>query len=609
MKLKARQCLAFLVPHSQPLSYHTQILEFLVLMINSNKINIFEGILNRTNLGIMRNYILLVLTSILFSCTPKEPVDLIITNGQIYTVDETYSKVETVALRDGEIIYAGEHSGTKNYEGETLDLDGDTMVPGLHEGHAHIMGVGYNLMNVDLMNVQTYAEAVELVKERAANTPAGLWIVGRGWHQDKWIDQPERMFRNLPTHHDLSEAVPNHPVYLSHASGHMALVNAKAMELAGITSDTEQPNGGEIFIDFGGPTGIFNETAQGLVRSVIPQSTEETRTQALELAIQECLKNGITTFHNAGSGQNSIDLFKKFASSNKLKIRLYNMLSGRDSALIETYFQNGPEIGLFNNHLTNRSVKLYGDGALGSRGAWLLEEYTDAPNKFGHEVTPMDVVEEITNRSYAAGFQVGIHAIGDRANREALDIFERAFKAGTQDDPRYRIEHAQHIHPVDIPRFGALGVIPAMQAIHMSSDRPWAIDRLGKERIDNGAYMWQELLQTGARIVNGTDAPVEPINLLATYYASVSRKTLKGTPEGGYEPAQKMTREQALKSLTIDAAYGAFMDDIVGSIEVGKKADFTIFSKDIMTIPESEILATEVNMTIIDGVVVYKKPK
>ena len=555
----------------------------------------------------MRTILVLLIFSILISCAPKEKVDLIISNGQVYTGDDSNKKAETVVVKEGKIIYVGDSEGANKYEGRSLDLEGKTMIPGLHEGHAHLMGVGFNLLNVDLMGADTFAEAIEMVKERAANTPKGQWVLGRGWHQDKWSDQPERIFKNLPTHYDLSEAVPDHPVYLSHASGHMALTNAKAMEMAGIDQNTPQPDGGEVFIDLGGPTGIFNETAQGLVRRVIPGPTLETNTRALTLAVEECVKNGITTFHNAGSSQSDIDLYKDFASQGKLKIRLYNMLSGRDSSLLANYFKNGPEIGLYENHLTTRSVKLYGDGALGSRGAWLLEEYSDAPDAFGHEVTSMSVVEEVTNRSYAAGFQVGIHAIGDRANREALDIFERTFEAAAQNDPRYRIEHAQHIHPEDIPRFGEMNVIAAMQAVHMSSDRPWAIDRLGKERIENGAYMWQELLQTGAKIVNGTDAPVEPIDILASFYSSVSRMTLKGTPEGGYEAAQKMTRNQALKSFTLDAAYGAFMEDAVGSIEVGKQADFTILDQDIMTIPELEILSTEVMMTIIDGEIVHQK--
>jgi len=290
-----------------------------------------------------------------------------------------------------------------------------------------------------------------------------------------------------------------------------------------------------------------------------------------------------------------------------LKVRLYVMLSGTDSTLLKNYFAKGIELGLHNDRLTIRSVKLYGDGALGSRGAWLLESYSDAVDTHGHEVTPFEKIDAITQEAYAAGFQVCVHAIGDRANREVLDLYERTFEKKLQDDPRFRVEHAQHIDPADIPRFGEMGVIPAMQAIHMSSDRPWAIDRLGKKRIEEGAYMWQQLLETGARIVNGSDAPVEPINPIASFYASVTRKTLNGTPDGGYEPAQKMTREQALRSYTLDAAYGAFMEELNGSIEVGKAADFTIFDKDLMTIPEEEILTTTVHMTIIDGKVVFTK--
>jgi len=415
------------------------------------------------------------------------------------------------------------------------------------------------------------------------------------------------MFKNLPTHHDLSAAVPDHPVYLKHASGHMALANAKAMELAGISAKTAQPAGGEIFMELGAPTGIFNETAQELVNQIIPAQTKETDTQALNLAFEECLRNGITTFHQAGSDANEVQLFKDFGAAGNLKLRLYVMLSGSDSTLLKTYFEKGVDVGLFNNRLTIRAVKLYGDGALGSRGAWLLESYSDAADTHGHEVTPFEEIDAVTQKAYAAGFQVCVHAIGDRANREVLDLYERTFEKKLQDDPRFRIEHAQHIDPADIPRFGEMGVIPAMQAIHMSSDRPWAIDRLGKKRIEEGAYMWQQLLQTGARIVNGSDAPVEPINPIASYYASVSRKTLKGTPENGYEPAQRMTRDQALRSYTLDAAYGAFMEKSSGSIEVGKAADFTVFDKDLLTIPEHEILSTTVQMTIIDGKVVYRK--
>jgi predicted amidohydrolase YtcJ len=285
------------------------------------------------------------------------------------------------------------------------------------------------------------------------------------------------------------------------------------------------------------------------------------------------------------------------------------MISGNDSTLLQKYYENGPAIGLGDNFLTIRSIKLYMDGALGSRGAWLLEEYSDMPGQYGHNTTPMDYVYETSLKALESGLQVCSHAIGDRANREVLDKYEKAFieKPDLAQDHRFRIEHAQHLSAEDIPRFGALGVIPAMQAIHMSSDRPWAIERLGEERIIEGAYVWRKLLDSGARIVNGTDAPVEPINPLASFYASVSRKTLTGEPEGGFESDQKMSREEALKSYTLDAAYGAFEEDIKGSIEVGKLADFSVFSQNIMIIPEEEILNTTADMTIVGGKILYKR--
>ena len=448
-----------------------------------------------------------------------------------------------------------------------------------------------------------------MVAERAARTPKGTWITGRGWHQDKWTEQPE-MTKGFPTHDMLSEAVPDHPVYLKHASGHAALANAKAMEVAGIDGQAPQPDGGEIFMGLGGqPTGLFNETAQFLFDPIIPKATKESDRQALQLALEECFRNGITGFHQAGSASDHINLYKEVAAEGNIKLRLYVMLGGRDSVLLDEYFKKGIEEDLYDNQLTIRSVKLYADGALGSRGAWLLEEYSDAPGIHGHNVVPMDEIEGITARAYKAGFQVCVHAIGDRANREVLDIYERTFNLYPENapkEPRFRIEHAQHFHPDDIPRFAEMGVIPSMQAIHMSSDRPWAIFRLGRARIEWGAYMWQTLLQSGARIVNGTDAPVEPINPFASIYASVSRRTLKGTPEGGYEASEKMTREQALRSYTLDAAYGAFREDRKGSIEVGKWADLTVLDRDIMTIPEDDILQTKVSMTIIAGEVVYQ---
>lgn len=564
----------------------------------------------------MKHFLLILVGLVVFSCQQKKPAlvaDKIIFNGPIYTMDENNPEVEAIAIKADTFLYVGTKSEVERYRGETtemINLEGETAIPGLIEGHAHIMGVGYNLLNLDLREAKSYEEVVDMVAERAKNAPSGTWITGRGWHQDKWIEQPE-MRKGFPTHDLLSEKVPDHPVYLRHASGHAALANAKAMEIAGVSRKTPQPDGGEVFMSVSGdPTGIFNETAQGLIGRVIPKSTRESDERALKLALEHCFENGITGFHEAGSGPSQVKLFKDLAEKGEIKLRLYVMLDGLDESLLREYFTNGIEEDLYDNQLTIRSVKLYADGALGSRGAWLLEEYSDAPGIHGHNVMPMEQIADISGRAYKSGFQVAIHAIGDRANREVLDIYEKTFKLYPENAPkehRFRIEHAQHFHPDDIPRFAKLGVIPAMQTVHMSSDRPWAIDRLGLRRIRWGAYMWQTLLQSGVKIVNGTDAPVEPINPFASLYAAVSRRTLKGTPEGGYESEQKMTREQALRSYTLDAAYAAFRENRKGSIEVGKWADVTILDKDIMKIPEDDILKTTVTLTMIGGEVVYEK--
>jgi hypothetical protein len=498
-----------------------------------------------------------------------------------------------------------------------IDLQGKTMTPGFIEGHGHFMGLGYNEMNLDLMNVKSYEEMVDKVRDAVAKAQPGQWILGRGWHQDKWTKKPEKMIKGFQTHELLSAVSPNNPVFLKHASGHAGFANAKAMQLAGVNQlskekvNSEVTEGGEIIRDqLGNPTGIFNERAQSLISSKIPEETDEMNRQALELAMQACLKNGITSFHDAGASRESIELFHKFKQEGKLQTRLYVMITGFDPKLVYEYFRKGSEIDA-EGTLTIRSIKLNCDGALGSRGAWLLEPYSDRPDFSGMATLSMDTVLKISREGLKYGFQVCSHAIGDRANREILDRYEVAFKENSAkaSNARYRIEHAQHISPVDIPRFGQLGVIPAMQAVHLSSDRPWAIERLGEKRIKEGAYMWQSLLKTGAKIVNGTDVPVEPINPMASFFASVTRQTLLGEPTGGYEPAEKLTREQALKSYTLDAAYGAFEENIKGSIEVGKLADFTVFSQDIMGVPDNQILSTQVEMTILGGKLVYEKKK
>ncbi len=549
---------------------------------------------------------------LILSCGEREKADLVLLNGKIYTVNASNSIVEAVAVKDGKVLKVGtteEISGLIGESTEQIDLEGQATYPGLIEGHAHIMGVGQNLINVDLRETKSYQELVDAVAERAKDTPEGEWIIGRGWHQDKWTKGPENTIKGFPTHDLLSEAVPDHPVWLKHASGHAGLANARAMEEAGIDKDSPHPDGGEIFKGLGGqPTGIFNETAQGSITAVIPPESKERRERVLKLALESCAAHGITGFHQAGSPGQDIELFKEFKEKGDLTLRMHVMLSGRDEALLEDYFARGPVIDTVDQLLNIRSVKLYSDGALGSRGAWLLEEYSDAPGKFGHNVTPMEVIEDVTMRAAAAGFQVCTHAIGDRGNREVLDIYEKAIERYPEQttDHRFRIEHAQHINGDDIPRFASLGVVPAMQAIHMSSDRPWAIGRLGRVRILEGAYVWRKLLDLDVKIVNGTDAPVEPITPFASLYASITRKTLQGTPAGGYEPDQRMTREQALRSYTIDAAYGAFQENVVGSIEVGKFADFTVLDRDVMTVDEADILKTKAMMTIIGGKVVYK---
>jgi predicted amidohydrolase YtcJ len=563
----------------------------------------------------------LLLISFLMNCSPKkQPADIVVLGGKIYTANDSQQEVEAVVVKREKIEFAGTEKEAREWIGDktnVIDLKGKTMTPGFIESHGHIMGLGYNEMNLDLMDAKSFDAIIDRVKQAVAKAEPGQWIVGRGWHQDKWDTKPEKMIKGFPLHQALSAVSPDNPVFLRHASGHAGFANAKAMQISGVNQlsveklGKEVGEGGEIIRDpLGNPTGLFNERAQGLITSHIPDDTEETNSKALELAIAACARNGITSFHDAGASRENINLFKKFKNEGKLNTRLYVMITGFDRDLIYEYFRKGPDIDS-SHWVTVRSIKLNCDGALGSRGAWLMEPYTDRPDFSGMATLPMDTVMKTSREGLKHGFQVCSHAIGDRANKEILDRYEIAFKENPDKakDHRFRIEHAQHLRAEDIPRFGQLGVIPAMQAIHLSSDRPWAIDRLGEKRIKEGAYMWQSLLKTGAKVINGTDVPVEPINPIASFYASVTRQTLKGEPAGGYEPEEKMTRAQALRSYTLDAAFGEFEEKSKGSIEPGKLADFTVFSKDIMSIPDNDLLSTEVAMTIVGGKVVYNKEK
>ena len=566
----------------------------------------------------MKQLNILLSAFLLAACSSEKPADLILAGGNIYTVDTNTPMVEAVAVRGDSIIFAGLLKDVEKYRGEktqTIDLAGKTMTPGFIEGHGHFLGMGHFELDLNLMDAKNYDEIVALVKDAASKAQPGQWILGRGWHQDKWDTKPDKLVNGFQIHDKLSAVSPDNPVVLEHASGHAIQVNAKAMQIAGVNQLSKEnlnnisEEGGEIIRDAqGNPTGIFNEMATNLIYKYIPANDDTRDTQALERARDACWRNGITSFHDAGAPRRNIEFMRKAVANGTLGVRLNVMVGGDDMAHVREWMKKGPEIDP-EHWLTIRSIKLYCDGALGSRGAWLLEPYTDRPGFHGMATISLDTVLSVSRAALNSGFQVCSHAIGDRANREILDRYELAFKENPTKakDVRFRIEHAQHLHPDDIPRFGKLGVIPAMQAVHMASDRPWAIDRLGKQRIVDGAYIWKELLESGAIIVNGTDVPVEPITPMASFYASVARKTLKGLPEEGYEPEQRMTREEALRSYTLHAAYGAFEENIKGSISVGKLADFTVFDKDIMVVAEGELLSTQVVMTIIGGKVVFEK--
>ncbi|UCF95831.1 MAG: amidohydrolase [Spirochaetaceae bacterium] len=543
--------------------------------------------------------------------------DLVLVNATVHTMSRSLPLAEGVAVVGGRIAAVGTNEAIEAWIGlrtRIIDATGLTITPGFIESHGHLMGIGWSEKYLDLSYVGSYDELIRMVAEAVRKAQPGEWIMGGGWHQSKWSPAPVPAVRGYPVHEALSRISTDNPVFLSHASGHAAMANARAMDIAGIGPGTRFSEGGEILKDANGnPTGIFVEAAQGLIAAHVPPLRSEQAARMLELAVQECLKNGITSFQDAGVDRPTLALLQSFAGSGKLNLRVYAMLipgrDGGDQAFVEEWLQRGPQIGLGGGFLTIRTVKLMVDGALGSRGAWLLEPYSDDPGNSGHTIMPMEAAYQVSKQALEAGFQVATHAIGDRANHEILNVYERVFSENPlrAKDARFRIEHAQHIAEQDIHRFAGMGVIAAMQGIHMASDISWAIDRLGPERIEEGAYVWQKLLRSGAVVTNGTDAPVEPVNPLDSFFASVTRKTLEGTLFPWSHPEQRMTREQALRSYTIDAAYASFEEDIKGSIEPGKLADLTVFSQDLMKIPVERILDTEVVYTIVGGKVLYQR--
>jgi predicted amidohydrolase YtcJ len=544
----------------------------------------------------------------------QQPVDLILINGRIVTADDGRPEAEAIAVRGDVIAAVGTTAEIRAMAGPStrvIDLEGQLAIPGFIEGHGHFTGLGNGLMNLNLMPTKSWDEIVTMVATAVETAKPGQWIIGRGWHQEKWTSVPNPNVEGFPTHESLSRVSPNNPVVLTHASGHASFVNAKAMELSGITSATPNPAGGDLIRDGkGNPTGLLRETASRLVKQGAgePRPTpEEQRARALrgvELATREALSKGVTSFQDAGSGFDTVDMLKALVDENKLGLRLYVMLRIPNEALAQR-IRDYRLVNYGDKRLTVRSIKVSIDGALGPRGAWLLEPYTDKPGDTGHNTTSLESARRTAQIAIENDFQLNIHAIGDRANREVLNIYEEAFKAAGTDgkDLRWRVEHAQHIHPADIPRFGQLGVIASMQGIHCTSDAPYVPQRLGEERSRTGAYVWQSLMKSGALVTNGTDVPVEDIDPIESFYASVTRRLEDGSV---FYPEQRMTRLEALKSYTINNAIAAFEEDIKGSLTPGKLADITVLSKDIMMVPDDQIREAKVVYTIVGGKIAYE---
>lgn len=542
------------------------------------------------------------------------PADLVLRNGKVVTVDDALPEAEAVAVTGDRIVAVGSDREIGKYVGEStevIDLEGKLAIPGFIEGHGHFSYLGRAMLALDLTAAANWDEIVGMVDDAAREAEPGEWILGRGWHQEKWDEVPEPAVEGLPVHESLSRVSTLNPVFLTHASGHASFANALALELAGIDRETPDPPGGEILHDASGnPTGALRETAQKPVYAAIertralrsPEEIAAEATKAVELAGREALSNGVTSFHDAGASFQTIDFFKGLAAEGRLPVRLYVMVRSASNEELAAKLPEYRMIGFGNHFLTVRSIKRQIDGALGAHGAWLLEPYEDLDST-GLNLEPVEDIEAAAALALEHGYQVNTHAIGDRANREVLDLYQRIFEAHPgETDLRWRIEHAQHLHPDDIPRFAELGVIAAMQGIHCTSDGPWVIKRLGARRAAEGAYVWRKLMSTGAVVTNGTDVPVEKIDPIAGFYASVTRRMKDGST---FFPDQRMSREEALRSYTIQNAYAAFEEDIKGSLTPGKLADIAVLSRDIMTIPEAEIPDTRVIYTILGGRVVY----
>jgi predicted amidohydrolase YtcJ len=540
-----------------------------------------------------------------------EPADLVLKNGIIHTVNDDQPRAEAVATRRGKIIFVGASAEVKKFEGKgtrVVDLKGKTVVPGLTDAHYHLAGVGQREMTLNLEGTTSLEDFLARVKARVVKAKPGEWVTGRGWIETFWKPQA------FPTRQELDRIAPNNPVYLVRADGHGGVANTAALTIAKIDKDTENPFGGEIMKDkqTGEPNGMLLDRAQGLVTKHIPAPSEADREQALIIGAKRSVDLGWTQIQNAGGSWAEVEMLKKLYGENKIKLRVYEAIRGPGPDA-QRLLREGSNVGLYNQRLTIRTIKVSIDGALGSKGAALLEPYADHDTA-GFLTFKEDDVMPMLKDALRKGIQVEVHAIGDRANRTILDWYEKAFnevqmiERMDRSDPRWRIEHAQIVHPDDIPRFAKLKIIPSMQPSHAIGDLHFAVSRLGVKRLE-GAYAWQSFIKQGSIIAGGSDAPVERGEPMIEFYAAVARKDQKGFAGEGWHPEQKLTREQALKMFTIWAAFAAFEEKTRGSIETDKLADLTVLSADIMQIPEAEILKTKCVMTVIGGEVVYEAGK
>jgi predicted amidohydrolase YtcJ len=571
----------------------------------------------------MTRYILALVSALfLLGCEPEPPLadeaELVLLNGTVVTVDEDMAQAQGLAVADGRILALGTTAEMEAFVGDAtrvIDLDGRLAIPGFIEGHGHYLGVGRAQMILDLTGVRSWDEMVEMVADAVQDAEPGEWIMGRGWHQERWDPVPPDAIEGVPPHAALSAVSPDNPVHLTHASGHASFANAMAMELAGIDGDTPDPAGGTIVHDpEGQPTGLLRETAQRIVDAAHDEARadmteEELQTEfetQVRLAGEEALRHGVTTFRDAGSTFRDLDRFRELADRGELPVRLYPMVRRETNEAMAQHLADYRTEDHADHHLVIRSIKRQIDGALGAHGAWLLEPYEDLPESDGLVLEEPDDIRRTGELALEHGYQLNTHAIGDRANREVLDLYEDLLTSNGQvvEDHRWSIEHAQHLHPDDLPRFDELGVIASVQGIHGTSDGPWVLARLGPERAESGAYMWRDLLDSGAILCNGTDAPVEPISPIASFHASVTRMMETGET---FYPAQAMTREEALRSYTLDCAYASFMEDVTGSLTPGKYADIVVLDRNIMEVPDDEILDAQVDLTLVGGEIRWER--